>query len=161
MPNNRKIPGTHRDEIYKKKLDEKQPVNLSITEHGNMLQPPPGKNQDWHNFFWHTVECCKLLGIDSASDIAGIVELCDVWQEINVLKKAIQKDNGEIDVTDIGSTGQTVVSAEYKALLSLRPHYHKLLAEFGMTPRGRAYVYDKRKTVESKAAAILNQLNED
>jgi hypothetical protein len=157
MPQPRKIPQTLNKPINQRKAAAKLPDAIPIDP--NTITPPPGKSQEWLDFFWEVIEISKALGTDSWSDLRSVCEFCDVFEEVQRLKRSLTGPDGVERYTDIGSTGQPVVSANYKALNNLRVLFHKMLNDFGMTPRGKAYVHDKRKNPVNKAQALIEALD--
>lgn len=159
MARPRKISGPESNGTKYRAMLDRRADSVSLDE--SKIEIPSGKSQRWHDFFFKTIEALKAIGADSWTDVPAVIEFADVWEEVQELKAKLKGPDGSDNFTDVGSMGQTVVSADYQALMKIRPMYHKLLNDFGMTPRGRAYVYDRRKTSESKASALLRKLDED
>jgi hypothetical protein len=157
MAGPRKLPKDLKDNQRTRKILPSLPDSIPIDP--NTITPPPGKSQEWLDFFWEVIEVSKALGTDSWSDLRSVCEFCDVFEEVQRLKRSLTGPDGVERYTDIGSTGQPVVSANYKALNNLRVLFHKMLNDFGMTPRGKAYVHDKRKNPVNKAQALIEALD--
>ncbi len=165
MAKQRAIIGKHKDPVDRKKYLAQAPDIINVPEPpADLLQytpePPPGKCEVWHKFYLHAIESIRAMGVDSWTDLPGIIEFCDIHTEVQRLKNLLKGPDGVERYTSIGSTGQDVVSPEYQALIKIRPQYHKMLNDFGMTPRGRAYMYDKRKTEKGKVSTLMDMLND-
>ena len=157
--------GKHKDPADRKRYTAQAPDMINVPEPPpDVMQitpePPPGKCEVWHKFYLHTIESIRAMGVDSWTDMPGIIEFCDIHTEVQRLKSLLTSGDGIERYTDVGSMGQKVISSEYLALIKIRPHYHKLLSDFGMTPRGRAYMYDKRKTEKGKVQTLMQMLDE-
>jgi hypothetical protein len=145
---------THRAKLAAK--TEVDTVNLpGITD-----SCPPGKSKEWQDIFDHTVKSCEAMGIDAFSDLPGVYEFCEIHCEVMRLKRSLIGPDGEEQYTVLSKKGEEMLNPNYTALLRLRPLYHKLLGDFGMTPRGRAYMYDKRKTEKGKVSTLMDMLND-
>ena len=120
------------------------------------LTPPPGKSQEYHTFFFRVVEISRALGCDSWTDLDSVIELCNTWEEVQHLRSEIVKEDGSMEIVVYhGKTGEPSMNPKYRALMLVRAHYFKMLNDFGMTPRARAYVNDKNKSPQNKLAQLV------
>lgn len=155
----RKPPGTQAN-LHERKQIEKQAVN-TINLPGIPDSCPPGKSQEWQDIFDHTVKSCEAMGIDAFSDLPAVYEFCEIHCEMLRLKRRLIGQDGEEQYTKLNKAGDPFVNPDYASILRLRPIYHKMLNDFGMTPRGRAYMYDKRKTEKGKVQTLMEALTSD
>ena len=125
-------------------------------------EPPEGKTQLWHNFFFNVIQITRDLGTDSYTDLASVIELCDLHEEVQQLRKLCMDENGKLKISvKHGKTDNESINPNYRALNMVRPLYIKMLDTFGMTPRGRAYLTDKRKDPTNRLTALLNQAGDN
>lgn len=154
----RKPPGTQANN-HERKAIEKHAVD-TVNLPGLPDEKPQGKSKEWQDIFDHTVKSCEAMGIDAFSDLPGVYEFCEIHCEVMRLKRSLIGPDGEEQYTVISKKGEEMLNPNYTALLRLRPLYHKMLGDFGMTPRGRAYMYDKRKTEKGKVSTLMDMLND-
>lgn len=136
-----------------KEQREQNPDSLNLQENPT---PPAEKTEEWKQFFYRVIHICRELGTDSWTDLDSVYEFCDVHCEVQELRRSVTQPDGSIQIENINPTNGTAsIHPNYRALMTTRGHYHKLLDTFGMTPRGRAYLIDQRKLPGNKLANIL------
>lgn len=149
------------------KANKHRAKQAAITEVNTINLPgildscPPDKSKEWQDIFDHTVKSCEAMGIDAFSDLPAVYEFCEIHCEMLRLKRRLIGPDGEEQYTKLNRAGDPFVNPDYASILRLRPIYHKMLNDFGMTPRGRAYMYDKRKTEKGKVQTLMEMLNND
>ena len=158
MGRHRKPTGTQANK-HERKAIEKHAID-TINLDGLPSEPLPDKPKEWQDIFNHTVKSCEAMGIDAFSDLPAVYEFCEVHCEMLRLKRKLLDANGEEQYTKLNRAGDPILNPDYAAILRLRPIYHKMLSDFGMTPRGRAYMYDKRKTEKGKVQTLMQMLDE-
>jgi phage terminase small subunit len=135
---------------------KRDPIESIQTKLPEGVQPPSGKSQEYHTFFFRVVEISRALGCDSWTDLDSVIELCNTWEEVQHLRSEIVREDGSMEIVVYhGKTGEPSMNPKYRALMLVRAHYFKMLNDFGMTPRARAYVNDKNKSPQNKLAQLL------